>query len=758
MNKKKAIIKGDVHDGQAVRLECSGDLAYVSKPRNAKTEIAFKTFLENLEEKGFLYIPGKVEILSDFENRHYVKVVEHISVFSEIEVDLYYHRAGALLFFTYLFSSNDIHCDNIIAHGAYPTIIDFETFFTGETRSDLIYGQGSLITSVYASQLLPYWKRINGYDIDVGGFSGGLIDVHGMIADDKNENILYFRNHPTQIYDYCQEVIEGFSYAYDFAMEHEELFEEGIRLFEDCLFRTILRPTQIYLSIAQEVNKLPEEEREQVARKLLSIAYMKDEDPNRINKAKKILDAEINAVLNGEAPLFFCKGISTGLFNRKEELQSDFFINAPVQKAVAKLKSLSLKDEKSQQLIIQQVLSAARPLKCKKEKYPKLFTEMNIYQLLENNYIDGLASGWTYLARDNKDNIFFQSTGYGLYNGLVGILCCYAAIYTKTKSAEVLKSLYEHYEKYKKYAMPDVIRLDSFTASLNEGAGGHILSLAHISELTQDNQFIKDAQLIAKVIKIPEELPEGLDDVLGGYSGLAIALPYIDQEIALPLAAALLKRLLKYSPTLTGVGHGAAGVVLALCSIEKIIESAILSNTDNDHLFIEGLSFDSDLLTTIEVKVLDLLEWEDTYYDENLHNWLDLRKHGKKAHMLGWCSGAPGIGMARKMVLRMTKNTRIKDICLRDINYAKEAICGYGSIKRDNLCCGNSTRLMAASYLNIDADTLYKEVLKRLQTGETVLYHTAETDDFTPGLMQGYAGLGYAIAMYGDERAGKMLL
>lgn len=739
MDKKHLIKQGDIHDGLSVELKQVGENIYISKPRNANTEIAMQTFLLRLEEKGFLYIPGTVNIIHNENNLHYVEVIDHLSVQSVSEISLYYRRSGALLFLAYLFSSIDLHRENIIAHGAFPTLIDYETLFTGMTQSDLELTGKSLVSSVYASQLLPYWKRYDGNDFDMGGLSGtGTLD-------DKDGNILYFKEEPVFIYQYVSDVLEGFSYAYDFALENRGLFEEGIALFNECSFRVILRPTQVYLSIGRIIKKAAENDREKLARALLERAYLNDIDPNRIEKAEKVLKAEIEAVLQEEVPLFFVKGDSTHLQNRKGLLQTEFYINSPIKKATDKLGQLSIDDKNAQCTIIKQCLEAIRPARITRSK--RCESIMDVFRLLEDNCINGLASCWTYLTRGGNECLYYQSVGYGLYHGLIGILCCYAAIYARTKDASVLNALYRHYAKYRENAIPDTIELDSFISSLNQGAGGHILALSHISDLTKDDRFLKDAQLIARAIVLPKDLPEESVDVLSGYSGLAIALSVIEPETSIPLAKRLLKVLLDYSPELTGMAHGAAGVALALCTIYQVLKK----NTPEDNLWI-------DLKDIIDDKVLQLLKWENSNYRDSIHNWLDLRDSSHMGNMMGWCSGAPGIAMARKKIMEMTDNLEIKKICATDIGRAIDSIIGYEAGSRDCLCCGNCARLMAASYLNIDVDHIYKEVLARMKKGIINFHHVANTNDFVPGLMQGYAGVGYALAMYGDTRAGQMLL
>ena len=107
--------------------------------------------------------------------------------------------------------------------------------------------------------------------------------------------------------------------------------------------------------------------------------------------------------------------------------------------------------------------------------------------------------------------------------------------------------------------------------------------------------------------------------------------------------------------------------------------------------------------------------------------------------MKGFCSGAPGIGLARKQMLEYTGNRQIRRICEKDVLRARTFLKNQiAPLRRDSLCCGNVamieaerslTGCMAGNRLNV----------------APVLVHMLVTDDFPVGLFQGWAGVGYAL-------------
>ena len=723
----KYTVVGDRHNHRATVLVEDHGRKWICKPGDGSIETALKAFLLKLEEKGFLFVPGTVRVTASYGTEYDVEFVEHTEAETEEDVHLFYKRCGSLLFLAYLFHSNDLHFENIVAHGAYPVIVDYETLLCGDSRR--VGGQDpmSLLDTVIRSHLLPNWIRLEDRDVDLGGITG------------DGNNRLYWKGKPTNPAFYKLDIIEGFESAYSFCWEHAGFVEEQLHVFDHCRFRRILRPTQLYMKLIAGSQKKESGLRERWLRQLLSRAYLKDIDPDRIRKASKVLEEEVDAVLREEVPLFWTWGTGLALCCREEVMQEDFLAVSPVDYAADRLRALSETDCVDQAKIIAMAIDTVAPLR--DLNYNIVSGEEDVYSRviarLEETNIGLLASGWIGLERDAKDTLYLQSRGFGLYSGLLGILCCYAAVYYKTGRKDVLEKLLRHYEGYHRYAIPEAgeISLCDMLAGLNEGAGGHIKALFHLSELTGEDIFSKDAVRIADAVDLSEEWPEGCTDVLSGYAGLALALADLPSEKAVPIGEKLLPILMKYEPALTGAAHGAGGIALALGILGKVLSTDLPNQ-----------------------KILDLLRWEDSSYDREHHNWADLRRHDKKAFMLGWCSGAPGIGMVRHRLINISENPEIVEICRADTDRSYRIMRGYDILRQDHLCCGNCARLMAVSNIGGRLDDLYREVENRLKNHQPGLGHLIGTADFNAGLMQGYAGVGYALAMYGDRKSGNMLV
>ncbi|MBR1531627.1 MAG: DUF4135 domain-containing protein [Eubacterium sp.] len=721
MNDKKCIPLGDKHGGQQVSLVTEGETKYLIKPRVACAEKGLEAFLLKLEQKGFPFLPACEHIIGETKGGIKTAFVEHLPAESAADVALYFKRCGALIFLAYLFGSNDLHFENIIASKNTPVLVDCETLMNGKTEADV--GELKNLTStVMKSHLMPNWRL----DGDEAKLTAGLISDH---PDAKNH--LIFGGECCYIYDYVDDVLCGFCAAYDFALNNGDVITSALKCFEGSSFRFLLRPTEVYAKIIELAKKLDDEKRESTVRLLLSAAYARDKRENRIDVMAAVLDEEVAAVLNGDIPYFYIYYSRHGLHGAGRELAGDFLCEAPEKCVIDRLRMLNSNDKSAQCKIIMQSVAAARPIEKRVSTPVKgdIFTAM--FEKLEDGYISAISSGFTQLTTGADGNLYFQSAGFGLYDGLAGILCAYAALYKKTNNQKIMAALKSHCEPLGEYiANSNGFALNGGSVSLQSGVSGVIACLVHIYELTGDRQFYSDAVTLAKKLRCELEGDINLD-LLGGLAGLALQLPKLPCEVSAPLKDVILPKLLEYEPKLTGAAHGAVGVALAIAAL-----------SDGKH----------------DDKILELLEFEEQNYFDNEHNWRDLRALDRVAFMHGWCSGVGGEAMIRQRLYSLTENEKIKAICRRDLERAKVNLLSDFTVKRDCLCCGNAARLMAISNINEKNSRLYTLLCDRIKDDSVVLLHPCDTDDRDFGLMQGLAGVIYAVAMYGDEKSGGMLL
>ena len=717
--------RGDRHGGKQVELVADGKTAYYRKPRSARTEKALEAFLFSLKQEGFRFVPACEHVIAEGDGWYHAAAVPHLPAQSEADAALYFRRCGALVFLAYLFGSTDLHEENVIACRNTPVLVDAETLFSAVTAPD---GKetNSLASSVLRSHLLPNWHVVDGRATLCAGLIG---------SDPKGENMLLLDGQPCYIYDYENELCAGFADAWLSAMMHRARFRTALAGFAGCECRVLLRPTEVYARLIRFAEALPEEKRLPTLTALLSAAHEKDVRPDRAAFMERVTAAEAQALLRGDIPRMTVAFEGRDLWCDGVCVRPDFFTRAPAETVAARLDALSFEGMDAQRRILSHAIAAVRPLE-KRAPVPLRCkpAAMQALDLLEGGVSDALSTRWMQLASGADGNLYLQSAGFGLYDGLAGILCAYGALYHRTEDPRIRHVLMQQYEPFGELiARMRPMTISDARGSLQSGVGGMLAALGHLYELTLEPQLRADAR---RLLSLLEPVLEAgcTGDLLGGAAGLALQLPKFPRALTQPLARVLLPHLRSCSTQLTGAAHGAAGLALALAAAQFCLDS---HEADDE--------------------ILRLLAFEEEHYVAAQQNWRDLRTQDPAAFMRGWCSGAPGIAMCRSRLKELTDNPAILACCERDLARAEAFLTALPLPKRDCLCCGLSARLTARAMLGLPDDHAASGLRDRLLAERPVLLHPFETADRNYGLMQGMAGVIYALAMQGSELSGGML-
>ena len=541
----------------------------------------------------------------------------------------------------------------------------------------------------------------------------------------------------SDITQFVSDLLEGFEKTFQFIVSHKVFICKQLSLYDDCHFRILLRPTSTYCKVLDMIAGIPNTEREAAVDHIMRRAYEIDNDPDRIHKAALSLKAETYSLIQGWIPLFYVHGDGTALYcdgrqlelGRGEQKVMDCFYRlSPVETVKARIRRMNELELQKQMAIIRTVLFSKQTLPPNKEHE---HWAKDLLTLLEKEQIPNLPGAYIQLAEDNGQGIWI-SGGFTLYEGAAGILCALAAMRQEEKP--LFQKLYQDLKTYV-LNPPMKLYLNEDACALGGGVSGIIAGLIHISELTGKKEYLNEAYaLLARFEEAA--VPKTETDILGGLAGLCLQLPKLQGEKAKRLARILMPEMLKANTRLTGAGHGKAGLALALGALQHTLGTR-----------------------EADKRILQLLWEEDALLIQERNNWPDLRTEGKVSFMGGWCSGAPGIGMCRKKLMEYTTNLEILEICQRDISISKTYLKEHigRELQRDTLCCGNAARLMAASYLKMDMLELKESITRSVDPASPRLFHLVNTADHQVSLMQGAAGVGYALALYGNEKSGGML-
>ena len=164
---------GDTHNhGKSVACVCLNEtLELIYKPRSLENELHFQKLLKKISSECALWNEKMgIKIISHPDYGWEEKICFQECT-SEGEVKRFYQRAGILICLTYFLGTGDLHCENMIARGEYPVLIDLETLIPLQSQN---ITRNEVFDSVLKSGILPtYLPGSAKAGNEVGALSGG---------------------------------------------------------------------------------------------------------------------------------------------------------------------------------------------------------------------------------------------------------------------------------------------------------------------------------------------------------------------------------------------------------------------------------------------------------------------------------------------------------------------------------------------------------------------------------------------------------
>ncbi len=786
---------GDSHrDGRSViLLKFSSGRRLVYKPRSLAAERCFAELLDWIDEKGAEPALKTLGIL-DRGEYGWTEFVEPAGCGSESAVRRFYRRQGGYLALLYLLDANDIHFENLIAAGEHPFLIDLETLFHPpidimEERYPLLLPGNGLYRSVHNIGLLPHriWGgegQEEGVDLSALASEAGqrtaqrLLDIDGPGTDGMR-----FVRRPAEIpemdhaprldgrtlvaADYADAIRSGFEGIYRLLLAHRrELLAEGgpLAAFAGVEVRVIFRPTFYYTSVLEE-SFHPDVLQDALERDLLfESLWVEVESRPRL---AALIAEEQRDLGRTDIPVFTTRPDSRDLWTGFGKRLPDYWRETPLSRAEAKLEALDEADLGRQTWLIETSLKTVRrPEETpERETYPfqQAPTEATAEELLKGavaaaRRLEGLAfrgpqgdASWSIVAPVGTGHWVYGPAEPGLYQGLAGIalfLAYLGATTGETWSTDLARAAWttlRHQLRSGQIALPGV---GAFT-----GWGGILYSAVHLGVLWDDEALIEEAEEM--VAALPERIAQdSWHDVVGGAAGCLLSLLSLHRvrpsEGTRRAAILCGERLLANAKTLevgcgwvveaagpqplSGLSHGAAGIALALFE---------LSDLSGEERF-------RDL-------ALGAIDYERTLYSPADENWIDLREgerpegtfHGSgHDFVVGWCHGAPGIGLARLAGLRHLDDAAVRE----EIAIALKTTRALGFGANHSLChgdLGNLDLLLIASQVLKDSDLrtatyhLAGGTLAGISRHGWLYGYPSKVEPL--GLMVGLAGIGYQL-------------
>lgn len=245
----------------------------------------------------------------------------------------FYLRHGALLALMYLLDATDLHCQNVVAHGEHPVVVDAETLFHPTLAGDDLAADPAAadhLDSVVRTGLLPLLVRGEHGIADLSGLCGGrpvgtvedvvrfrdpgtsrmrLVRERGEIPAAGNLALSLDGRPCAPDAAHAGAVLAGFRAAYNELMACRD---ELAALVRDCAedeVRVVLRPTQLYATLLDELTH-PELLRDP-DRYDDALRSIRNDDDHPVLQA--LADVETDDLRDGDVPLFVTRAGSRTL-------------------------------------------------------------------------------------------------------------------------------------------------------------------------------------------------------------------------------------------------------------------------------------------------------------------------------------------------------------------------------------------------------------------------------------------------------------
>jgi lantibiotic modifying enzyme len=277
----------------------------VYKPRSGQNENAWFSLLRWINRHGFSPAFRTLRILC---RRRYcwAEFVAPTPCRNVADARNYYRRAGGLLCITYLIGAIDCHCDNLIAAGDQPILIDAETLLHREPNSSAYRGPAALLRT----GLLPLPEPDNLGTCEVSGLGGITMGSHTPMLQGKILPLSAYRG----------ELAEGFRRMWNLiGKPHTTIstaFDRQICQMRGLRWRRVYYPTSRYAEV-REASLQPSAFRSGTARWQAIETQLR-----RNGTSNSIIHREIRSIVRLDVPYFTDRAIANSRIAASDSLSA----------------------------------------------------------------------------------------------------------------------------------------------------------------------------------------------------------------------------------------------------------------------------------------------------------------------------------------------------------------------------------------------------------------------------------------------------
>ncbi len=768
----------------------------VYKPRTIGLEAAWNAFLSCLSEHGGEPLLRTMRLL-EREGYGFTEFLEPADLESEAQAAEYFRKAGALLCFSWILGSSDLHMDNIIATADGPVVIDAELALQPEleAKADSRRARGAafragerLNRSFLRSGLLTMPQLdANGRSIDIGGLRGtgghvATLKKRTFTNPNTDEMELTFetalaspmQNVPTLEGkkllpdDYALPLTEGFVAMYRFLLAHRDAIVASggpLNQFAGRATRFVFRPSDLYARLLFELSA-PAYLREGVIR---SFAL---DSINRVflNASERpplwpLTPEERTSLEDFDIPYFSVDTGSQLLRARSGEVIEGFLRVSGLDAARERLRQMSEEDLAEQRsLLLAHLFPVLEPAaqdgpaqegtRGHADHWVRLAEEIG--EEIRSHAIEGDDGGiaWATPKTLREPGAEEPLASFSLYDGAVGIALFFSAL-----GAATGRDLFRQAARaacrplLTAFDAPNVqslLRREGIGGG--QGLGSLVYGLSVMGRVLSDDWFFELAIRAAAHVTPDRVQADRRLDVQGGAAGSILGLLALYRLTGHPEALETASRCGEHLLSqrrelgegrwgwpdsnglcLAGLAHGAAGIALALARL-----SAATGRADFGQAAANACRYERGL------------------FNRERGNWPVLTRDGAgeegQIFMMAWCHGAPGIGLSRLGLLPWHDSEELR----ADLDESIRATRRTGILSTDHLCCGNAG--LVETLLAAGEELGRPDLIAEARARAAVFVHRsvsrgafrfrvsgAEEADLEPSFFRGLSGLGYTL-------------
>lgn len=759
--------------GQCVlKIETDNGQKFLYKPRPVQSEKALLNLINyayagiGLEE----YTYGCIS----HESYGWTAFVEAGDCTEQEQVKRYFKRLGVAICVCYLLGTGDLHYENLIAHGEFPVPVDAEVLCSSAGGRE---GEGNY--SVLYSGILPD-PAIKGHINILNGGEGEKATIKvARVVNEKTSDMKIAYEYPEMpeahnqvtlngiraaAAGYKNEIAEGFQKAYEYLLENKDYLLG--RVEKECKgsrIRVLLENTQMYAVLLSGSGHPMVLQRPEKRRELLEHIY----EGKKVLSSKEKLAVEygIRDMEEGDIPYYYTYMDSHSLFSSRGEEITDYMTHTLTDCLYSRFAGMGKEDGFRQERIIRMAMdfsgygkdafiNSSIPIderlffngECKERFYKKA---MEIAGWIEKEAIwdeSRNTVGWVepLLVGIKEERIRLADGDMYFYNGISGIAVFLYGIHQVSGTfGEICNGVKNTLFQYTDKCLADRSRLLSENTGLFCGEASVCHAYQLLFNITGSSDFLEYARRHSVLLM---ELVEKdcSDDLIYGNAGAVSTLcgmysltsdkRYL--EGAIRAADILVSHSVKQETglgwvnkasgaALAGMSHGDSGILPGLVKLDSLLGNGRYKET-----VVEGLRYEKSL------------------YQEEFHNWADLRQEGpERYHAYAWCHGLGGIAAARMACLPYVED-EAKELLMEDMKCIENSFLFMQKRSGMCLCHGNMGLLLIMNkFSEFHNNEKMKMIILRLTDSSLKALEKGQLmpqEKYAKGLMNGMSGIGYA--------------